>query len=270
MTDIPDILLKIVETKKVEIAALYASKGLEAVIAEAADANYPKADFKAALACSDSLSVIAEVKKASPSAGIIDHVFDYLAIARAYEQGGASAVSVLTDVDYFKGSLNYMTEIKQAISLPVLRKDFIIDQIQIYEAKAAGADAFLLIAAILTEAELKALYDLGKSLGMDVLVEVHDAEELQMVLAVDCDIIGVNNRNLRNFHVDLATTEQLSKLVGEGKILVGESGIKTAADAHRLRDASCDAVLVGESLVRSGLDKCGLEIAAYLAPTPLL
>ncbi len=265
LSNIPDVLLKIVETKKVEVAELYRTTGLEKMKELALAADTSRAvSFNDALAA-DGLSVIAEVKKASPSAGIIDPVFDYMNIARAYEVGGAAAISVLTDVEYFKGSLDYLKQIKAEVNIPVLRKDFIIDPIQIYEAKAAGADAFLLIAAILSEEEIREFYALGKELGMGVLTEVHDKEELDKVLKTDCDIIGVNNRNLRNFTVDLTLTEQLMEFMPKDKIIVGESGIKTSEDAQYLRRVGSDAVLCGETLVRRGIEKCGEEIAAFLA-----
>lgn len=263
LSNIPDVLLKIVDTKKIEVAELYHTVGLEKMKELALSADSSRAvSFNDALAA-DGLSVIAEVKKGSPSAGIIDPVFDYMNIARAYEAGGAAAISVLTDVDYFYGSLDYLKEIKAEINIPILRKDFIIDPIQIYEAKAVGADAFLLIAAILSEGEIAEFYALGKSLGMGVLTEVHDKAELDKVLNTDCDIIGVNNRNLRDFTVDLTLTEKLMKFIPKDKIIVGESGIKTPEDAQYLARVGSDAVLCGETLVRRGVEKCGEEIAAF-------
>lgn len=262
MSDIPDVLKKIVATKKEEVAHLYNQSGLKSVQQAAAAWTQPHFDFKAALA-KPGLSVISEVKKASPSAGIIDPIFDYKAIAKAYEKGGADAISVLTDVQYFKGANQYLREIRNEVALPLLRKDFLIDPIQVYEAKAIGADAILLIAAILDLPQLRDLYQLGKELGLSILTEVHDEAELDMVLEADCDIIGINNRDLRYFTVDLNTTARLAAKIPAGKIIVGESGIKTAADAHTLQAAGSDAVLVGESLVRSGLENCGNEIHAY-------
>ena len=262
--DIPDVLLKIVATKKIEIAKLYQEIGLEQMKQNAQANQNLSISFKESLK-QPGLSVIAEVKKASPSAGIIDPIFDYMSIAKAYETGGASAISVLTDEDYFKGHLDYLIQIKSKVNIPILRKDFIIDPIQIYEAKAAGADAFLLIAAILTEDEIQTFYKLGKSLGLDVLTEVHDKEELDKVLKTDCDIIGINNRNLRNFTVDLHLTSKLIKHIPAGKIIVGESGIKKAEDAHLLAKGGSDAVLCGECLVRSGIENCGDEIKRFKA-----
>jgi len=260
--DIPDVLLKIVATKNIEIKKLYQTIGLEQMMQNAKNNEAIPVSFNEALS-QPGLSVIAEVKKASPSAGIIDPVFDYLSIARAYEAGGASAISVLTDENYFKGHLDYLIQIKSKVNIPILRKDFIIDPIQIYEAKAAGADAFLLIAAILTEDEIQEFYTLGKSLGLDILTEVHDKEELDKVLKTDCDIIGINNRNLRDFTVDLNLTSKLIQYIPAGKIIVGESGIKKAEDAHLLAKGGSDAVLCGECLVRSGIENCGEEIKKF-------
>ncbi len=262
LSNIPDVLLKIVATKKEEVAKLYETVGLEKMKTLAAQSSHQPISFYDALKA-DGLSVIAEVKKASPSAGIIDPIFDYKAIAKAYENGGASAISVLTDEEYFKGHLDYLKEIRELVNIPLLRKDFIIDEIQIYEAKAAGADAFLLIAAILSEEEIRTFYQLGKQLGLGILTEVHDKAELDKVLAADCDIIGVNNRNLRNFTVDLTLTSQLVKYISKEKIIVGESGIKTPADAHQLQNAGSDAVLCGECLVRQGVENCGAEIVRF-------
>jgi indole-3-glycerol phosphate synthase len=260
--DIPDVLLKIVATKKIEIAKLYQEIGLEEMKNRALSNKSIPASFKEALS-QPGLSVIAEVKKASPSAGVIDPIFDYKTIAKAYESGEAAAISVLTDEEYFKGHLNYLIEIKSIVKIPILRKDFIIDPIQIYEAKAAGADAFLLIAAILTTEEIQALYTLGKSLGLDVLTEVHDKAELDKVLQTDCDIIGINNRNLRDFTVDLQLTSKLAKYIPAGKIIVGESGIKKPGDAHFLAKSGSDAVLCGECLIRSGIAQCGETIREF-------
>jgi indole-3-glycerol phosphate synthase len=260
--NIPDVLSKIVNTKKIEIDKLYQKIGLEEMKNRAvANKNIPSS-FKNALK-KTGLSVIAEVKKASPSAGIIDPIFDYKAIAKAYESGGADAISVLTDEEYFKGHLNYLIEIKSTVKIPVLRKDFIIDPIQIYEAKAAGADAFLLIAAILTIEEIQALYTLGKSLKLDILTEIHNKDELDKVLQTDCDIIGINNRNLRDFTVDLKLTSKLAKQIPSGKIIVGESGIKNPTDAHLLAKGGANSVLCGECLIRSGINQCGKTIKEF-------
>lgn len=197
------------------------------------------------------LGVIAEVKKASPSVGVIDQSFDYLTIGRTYEKAGASAISVLTDEKYFQGRLDYMTNIRQEVGIPVLRKDFIIHEAQIFEAVVAGADAILLIVAALDQPTLKHLLETAHSFQLEVLMEVHDLAELDRALDTDATIIGVNNRNLKTFVVDLATTEELAEEVPEDIILVSESGIKTVEDAQRVADCGADALLVGETLMRS-------------------
>ena len=197
------------------------------------------------------IKFIAEVKKASPSAGIIREDFNYINIANEYEAGGASAISVLTDKEFFKGDIKYLSEIKDAVSLPVLRKDFIIDPYQIYEARTAGADLVLLIARILTREQIDTFLILTHELGMECLVEVHDNEELEKVLETEAAIIGINNRNLDTFETNLETTLQLCHRVPEGKIIVSESGIKTRADVLILEKAGIDAILIGETLMRS-------------------
>ncbi|MFZ4767804.1 MAG: indole-3-glycerol phosphate synthase TrpC [Roseimicrobium sp.] len=196
------------------------------------------------------LGLIAEVKKASPSAGVIQPDFDYLTIARTYEKGGANAISVLTDEKYFQGRLDYMTNIRSEVSIPVLRKDFIVHEAQIFEAVVAGADAILLIVAALTQPTLEHLLETAHACQLDVLMEVHDLPELERALATDVRILGINNRNLKSFTVDLATTEQLVEEVPDDIVLVSESGIKTVADAERLAEAGADALLVGETLMR--------------------
>ncbi|MBR90754.1 MAG: indole-3-glycerol phosphate synthase [Verrucomicrobiales bacterium] len=197
------------------------------------------------------VGLIAEVKKASPSSGIIREDFDPVTIAREYEAAGASCLSVLTDSHYFKGSLEYLRAIRAVVELPLLRKDFVIDERQIEEAVDWGADAVLLIVAILDDARLARFHDLATGAGLAALVEVHDAEELSRALAVDAELIGVNNRNLKDFTVDLGTTEVLAaELKGWNGLLVAESGIHTRADVSRLRDCGAGAILVGESLMR--------------------
>ncbi|WP_009962094.1 indole-3-glycerol phosphate synthase TrpC [Verrucomicrobium spinosum] len=197
------------------------------------------------------LGLIAEVKKASPSAGVIQPNFDYLTIARTYEKGGANALSVLTDEKYFQGRLEYMTTIRQEVSIPVLRKDFIIHEVQIHEAVVAGADAILLIVAALDQPTLEHLLEVAHGCQLDVLMEVHDLPELERALATDVRILGINNRNLKSFTVDLATTEALAEEVPDDVILVSESGIKTVDDAARLAIAGANALLVGETLMRA-------------------
>ena len=210
----------------------------------------------------DALGLIAEVKKASPSVGTIVENFDPVAIAQAYEAAGAHAVSVLTDEKFFQGNLSYLTQVRNAIALPALRKDFILHEAQIFEAAVAGADASRLIVAAREQAELERLHDTATTLGLDVLVEVHTLPELDRALDCGAHLIGINNRNLTTFEVDLRATEIISEEVPEGVLLVSESGIKTQADARRVFGAGVNALLVGEALMRTG-DVAG-QVAALL------
>lgn len=203
------------------------------------------------------LSFICEVKRASPSKGLIAPDFPYLAIAKEYEKSGASAISVLTERDYFQGSAAYLQKIAAAVHIPVLRKDFIIDEYQIYEARAIGASAILLICAILDDQTLSRFFQLADSLGLSALVEAHDEEEVHRAIAAGARVIGVNNRNLKDFTVSLDNSRRLRKLVPDSVLFVAESGIKTAADTAQLRQFGVDAVLIGETLMRSN-DKKGM------------
>jgi len=211
------------------------------------------------------LSMIAEVKRASPSAGTIAADFDPLTIARGYEKAGANALSVLTDEKYFQGRLEYLTLIREQVDIPCLRKDFIIHEAQIFEAVVAGADAILLIVAALDQPTLEHLLEVASTFQLDALVEVHDLPELERALATDARIIGVNNRNLKHFTVDLGTTEKLAEEVPDDVVLVAESGIKTVADAIRLAEAGADALLVGETLMRS--PNIMIDLPALRVPT---
>lgn len=213
-----------------------------------ADTGFP---FEKALA-KEGLSFICEVKKASPSKGVIAEDFPYVKIAKQYEAAGASALSILTEPYYFKGSNDYLREIRQAVSLPILRKDFTVDEYMIYEAKVLGADAILLICAILSDKQLAAYGKLAKSLGLSALVEAHDEEEVQRALASGASIIGVNNRNLKDFTVDIHNSVRLRTLVPDEILFVSESGIKTKEDTSKLKENGTDAVLIGETLMRSG------------------
>lgn len=197
------------------------------------------------------LGMIAEVKRASPSAGTIAADFDPLTIARGYEKAGATALSILTDEKYFQGRLEYLSLIREQVDIPCLRKDFIIHEAQIYEAVVAGADAILLIVAALEQDTLVKLLDIAHTFQLDVLMEVHDLPELERALKTDVRILGVNNRNLKAFTVDMATTEALAEEVPDDILLVSESGIKSPEDAARLAEAGADALLVGETLMRS-------------------
>ncbi|HAO66481.1 MAG TPA: indole-3-glycerol phosphate synthase TrpC [Verrucomicrobiales bacterium] len=201
------------------------------------------------------VALIAEIKKASPSKGVICPDFDPVRIAQAYQDAGATCLSVLTDVDYFQGSLEYLKAVRQAVDLPLLRKDFIIDARQIEEAIDYGADAILLIAAILDDQQLKSLHTLATGAGLTALVEVHDEEELNRVMSAGCLLVGVNNRNLKDFSVDLETTDRMAKLWREsgrpsGSVLVAESGIYSRKDVLEVKKGGASAVLVGESLMR--------------------
>ncbi len=207
----------------------------------------------------DALGLIAEIKKASPTAGVIVQDFDPVAIARKYEDAGAHAISVLTDVQFFQGNLSYIAKVREAVSLPVLRKDFILHDVQIYEAAVAGADAILLIVAALEQSQLEALYRTAEACQLDALVEVHTREELDRAIDLGARLIGINNRNLVTFEVDIATTEELSEEVPDSAILISESGLKTREDTQRVFDCGCNAILVGESLMRTG------DIAAQAA-----
>ena len=221
----------------------------------------PVRDFHGALARAG-LSVIAEVKRASPSKGMIAEDFDYLGTARKYEEGGAAAVSVLTEKHFFKGDNRYLTEIKKEAGLPVLRKDFILSERQVIEARAIGADAILLIAAILDEAAMRRLCALATELGMHCLFEAHDEAEVRRVAGCGARIIGVNNRNLKTFKVSLSTFERLQKMIPDSTLAVAESGIHCKQDALRMKKAGAHAILVGESLMRS---KNSAELVRALA-----
>ena len=197
------------------------------------------------------LALIAEVKKASPSVGVIAELFDPVAIAKNYAAAGAEAISVLTDEQFFQGRLEYLTEIRGAVSVPLLRKDFILDEVQIAEAAAAGADAILLIVAALDDKALRSLLEAAALYQLDALVEVHTLAELERALETDARIIGINNRNLATFEVDLAVTETLSEEVPDDIVLVSESGLRSAADVARVKAAGVNAVLIGEALMRA-------------------
>ena len=261
-----NILDTILDTKRKEVAELRSGWDLAQLKARAAEADRCRNFFaQVTRPPGRLLNLIAEVKKASPSAGVIREDFDPVAIARQYERGGADAISVLTDGEYFQGSLDYLRAIRQAVALPVLRKDFIIDPYQVYEARAAGADAILLIAAALQPGELMDLMILAAELRMTALIEVHGADELLQVRSMvgfphaAYSLLGINNRDLTTFRVDVETTLRLADLAGENVPIVSESGIKTRRDVQRLRAAGVKAVLVGETLMRHGDPAAGIE-----------
>jgi indole-3-glycerol phosphate synthase len=244
------ILEKIVATKWREIEQAKANKPLLIVRDEAA-ATPPPRDFFTALAAPGPIRLIAEVKKASPSAGVIRADFDPVDIAMTYERHGASCLSVLTDAPFFQGSLDDLRAVREAVELPVLRKDFILDEYQLFEARAAGADAVLLIAECLDDCNLRKLFERAVSIGLAPLVELYDPENLQRVFDAGATLIGVNNRDLRTFHTDIEHTLRLRERVPDECVLVAESGIRTRADVQRLERAGVDAILVGETLMSS-------------------
>jgi indole-3-glycerol phosphate synthase len=243
------VLDKIVATKRTEIAACRQRVPMAELERRLADAP-PVRDFFAAVAAPGPIKLIAEVKKASPSAGVIRADFDPVAIAQTYERHGATCLSILTDEHYFQGRLDYLIAVRQAVALPVLRKDFILDSYQLLEARVAGADAVLLIAECLDDCHLRKLHNEAIDLGMTPLVELYDPQNLPRVIAAGASLVGVNNRNLHTFEVSLEHTLRLRDAIPDECALVSESGIKTHADVQRLQAADVDAILVGESLMR--------------------
>ncbi len=244
----PTILDKIVADKQREVAAAKL-RVPEEQLREALSAAPPVRDFFAALDGRGTIRLIAEVKKASPSKGVIRADFRPVEIARTYQRHGAACISVLTDGPYFQGSLDYLRQIRAAVELPVLRKDFIIDPYQVIEARAAGADAVLLIAECLDDRQLRLLHEAIVSLEMTPLVELYEPANLPRVLAAGARLIGINNRDLRTFEVDLEHTIRLRREIPPGKRVVGESGIRNRADAELLQEAGVNAMLVGETLM---------------------
>ena len=257
-----NILDAIVEQKRLEVTKLPERLIAAGDLRDAMLERDERRDFLAALRkpSAGGVALIAEVKKASPSKGVICENFDPVRIAKEFEAAGASCLSVLTDEKFFQGSLDYLRQIREAVKLPLLRKDFIIDERQILEAIEWGADAILLIVAILDDARLKRFHDLAIEAGLSVLVEVHDEAELDRALAIGAQLIGVNNRDLKTFKVDLATTERLATKLSRApdscskspRLLVAESGIETRADVERLVKCGARVILVGESLMRAG------------------
>ncbi len=247
------ILDTIVEKKKEEVAKLRAY-GIELPEEFRGKDISPPRGFTDALMKYSGVSIIAEAKKASPSKGVICEIFKPVEIAEGYQKNGAQAISVLTDVDFFQGALLYMMQIREAVNLPVLRKDFIIDELQIKEASLHGADAILLIAAILDLSQLKEYQICAGEYGMDILVEVHDEYETELALESSAQLIGINNRNLKDFSMNLETTFRLKKLIPAEIPVVSESGLKSGDDIRRLEESGITAALIGESLMRAGAD----------------
>lgn len=260
MSNTPDILKKIIHRKEEEIRDRKQIKSESVLVTETSLAS-PARGFVDAMQQSITAgnpAVIAEIKKASPSKGVIREDFRPADIARSYQQGGASCLSVLTDIDFFQGSDEYLIQARAACNLPVIRKDFFIDTYQVYEARAMGADCILLIVAVLSDEQMSTLYSLARKLGMDVLIEVHDEEELQRSLPLGADLVGINNRNLRTFDTSLNTTIDLLSQIPKNRIVVTESGIHSVDDIQLMLDHQVNAFLVGEAFMRA--DEPGAEL----------
>src|SRR5258708_3879363 len=248
-----DILEKILAVKREEVAAAKQKRPFAVLRGDAEKAGKPR-DFIGALHAKISAghpAVIAEVKKASPSKGVLRADFDAAAIARSYARHGAACLSVLTDSEFFQGSRDYLIQAREASGLPVLRKDFIVDPYQVYEARAMGADCILLIVAALDDNVMAGLERIAMELGMAVLVEVHDANEFERALGLQTSLLGINNRNLRTFETRLETTLHLLERIPQGKLVVTESGILVSADVERMRSAGVEVFLVGEAFMRA-------------------
>jgi indole-3-glycerol phosphate synthase len=260
-----DILAEILAVKQIEVAEARARRSLAALEQACADAGDMPRGFREKLArgAGDEVRVIAEIKRASPSAGPIRMDAEPEEIARAYEQAGAAAISVLTDQRFFAGELCFLTRARGAVALPILRKDFLIDVYQVIEARAAGADAVLLIAAALSQDRLIELLAAAHAWGMDALVEVHSAHEARRALAAGANLIGINHRDLSSFAIDMSLSARLAAEIPDGVVLVGESGIRSAEDVRALGQAGADAVLVGERLMRAPSQ--GAALAELLA-----
>jgi indole-3-glycerol phosphate synthase len=259
------ILDEIVASKREEVASAQGRRPLPELEAQLAVAP-PVRDFRRALAGPGPIRLIAEIKKASPSAQIIRPEFDPVKIARSCEQHGAACLSVLTDAPYFQGHLAHLEQVRTSVAIPVLRKDFLIDEYQVTESRSAGADAVLLIAEILDDGTLNRLRERARRLGMAVLAEFHDPVNLPRVLALDAELVGINNRDLRHFGADIEHTLRLRDLIPPEVVLVSESGIRNRRDVERLEAAGVGAILVGESLLRD--DDPGLGIERLLGRPP--
>jgi len=259
------VLEKIMDWKRQEVPKQMALMSLSEVKAFSLLAPDPL-DFAAALTAESGASLIAEVKRASPSKGLIAKEWDPELIADTYAQNGAAAISCLTDLRFFQGKLEYLTSIKERLRTgpPLLRKDFIYHEYQIHEARMAGADAILLIVSVLSDKDLRTLYRLAYALGMQALVEVHDEQELARALAIDAHIIGVNNRDLKTFVVDIENTARLRAQIPEGKVVVGESGIRNEEDVLAMAQMGCDAILVGETFCKLPSHERGKKVRQFV------
>ena len=244
-----DVLAEICETKRGEIAAAKIRVSADDLRVRLTDVAPPR-DFLAALRASSGIGLIAEVKKASPSAGLIRKDFDPVKIAKIYESAGAACISCLTDEPYFKGKLAYLTDIRSSVSIPIMRKDFILDRYQVTEARAAGADCILLIAECLDDCTMRDLYFYASELGMECLVEVYEPENLDRVLKLEAPLVGINNRNLKTFVTDLKHSTDLAARVPDNVYLVSESGIRQRSDVDHLLRCGVRGILVGETLMR--------------------
>ncbi len=260
----PTILDTIIACKRVEVREREAKTSQARMCASAALAPQPR-DFLKALQTPKlgPVALVAEVKKASPSAGIIRADFDPVAIAKEYEAAGALCLSVLTDEKFFQGHDDYLVAVREAVALPILRKDFVVNDWQVYESRALGADAILLIVAALTPAQITCYQQIAHELGMNALVEVHTEAEMEVALRADAKLIGINSRDLNTFVTDLGTVERLAAMVPKDVTLVAESGLKTPADVKRVADAGAKAILVGETLMRS--EDIGAAVRALMA-----
>ena len=265
--ELADILRRILAVKAEEVAQARKARPLAIVQREARAAGAPR-DFVGALrarTAAGTPGVIAEIKKASPSRGVLRERFEPAAIAASYESHGAACLSVLTDERFFQGALAHLGEARAACALPVLRKDFTVDNYQVHEARAAGADCILLIAAALDDARMRELEDVARDLGMAVLVEVHDARELERAVRLQTPLLGINNRNLRTFETRLETTLDLLDRVPQGRIVVTESGILAPEDVRRMRERGVNCFLVGEAFMRAA--DPGIELARLFGPS---
>lgn len=253
MTDTPDILKKILDKKEEEVARRKVRTPISDLESFAENVEKPRGFYQAlqSRVLARKPAIIAEIKKASPSKGVIREDFQPVTIGQDYAMNGATCLSVLTDKDFFQGSEVYLQLVRERCPLPVLRKDFMIDPYQVYEARALGADCILLIVAALEDGQMRELADTAVNLGMDVLVEVHDAEELHRALQLETKLIGINNRNLRTFETSLQTTLDLQKLIPEDRLIITESGIHTRDDVQRMLDNGIYAFLIGEAFMRA-------------------